>query len=73
MWEQGLAIVMEPAWKLRCRISSRPLRVLELCAGVSRSYAVIRDMGYGVAVWHAVESDSRTRMTVDYCICTTGR
>ena len=42
------------------------LRVLELCAGVSGSYAVIRDMGYRVATWHAVESDGKTRMVVDY-------
>ena len=25
LWTQYLAIVMEPAWKLRCRIHSRPL------------------------------------------------
>ena len=65
-WTQGLAIVMEPAWKLRCRIHSRPLRVLGLCAGVSGSCAVIRDMGYRVTTWHAVESDNKTRMVVDY-------
>ena len=56
---------MEPAWKLRCRIHLRPLRVLELCAGVSRSYAVVRDMGYRVATWHAVESDNKMGMVVD--------
>ena len=51
---------------MRCRIHSKPLRVLELCAGVSGSYAVLRDMGYIVAAWHAVESDPKTRMVVDY-------
>ena len=66
LWEQGLAIVMEPAWKLRCRINSKPLRVLEICAGVSGSYAVFRDMGYKVAEWHAVESDAKTREIVEY-------
>ena len=55
LWTQGLAIVTEPAWKLRCRIHSRPLRVLELCAGVSGSYAVMRDVGYRIATWHTVE------------------
>ena len=40
--------------------------MLELCAGVSGSYAVIRDMGYEGATWHAVESDSKTRMVVVY-------
>ena len=66
LWTQGLAIVMEPAWKLRYMIYSRLLRVLELCAGASGPYVMTRDMGYRVAILHAVESDGKTKMVVDY-------
>lgn len=52
--------------ELWCRIHSRPLRVLEPCAGVSGSHAVIRDMGYRVAMRHSMESDSKTMVVVNY-------
>ena len=33
---------------------------------MSGSYAVMRDMGYRIAAWHAVEPDPTTRVVVDY-------
>ena len=66
LWTQGPAIVMEPTWKLRCKIHSRPLRVLKLCAGVPGLYAVMRDIGYRIATRHAIESDETMKMVVDY-------
>jgi len=65
LWNEGVAIVMEPAWILRARIRSPPLRVLELCAGVSGSHGVFRDMGYAIKYWHAVESDEKTRRVAE--------
>ena len=46
---------MEEAEVLRARIDSRPLNVLEACAGMSGSYAVFRDMGYRIGKWHTIE------------------
>ena len=40
------------------RMVFEPLRVLELCAGMSGSYGVLVDLGYKIGVWDAVESDS---------------
>ena len=64
---------MEPAWILRVRIRSPPLRVLELCAGLSGSHGVIRDMGYAINFWHAVESDEKTRKVAEAMIMSRGK
>ena len=35
-----------------------PLRVLELCAGMSGSYGILIDLGFSIEIWDAVEMDS---------------
>jgi site-specific DNA-cytosine methylase len=52
-----MAIVMEDADVMRARINSRPLSVLEACAGMSGSYAVFRDIGYSIDKWHTIEKE----------------
>ena len=54
----GIVIDLETMDELVDRMSFEPLRVLELCAGMSGSYGILVDMGYKIAVWDAVESDS---------------
>ena len=53
-----IVIDLETMDELMDRMSFEPLRVLELCAGMSGSYGVSVNMGYKVAVWDAVESNS---------------
>ena len=65
LWNEGIAIVMESAWIMRARIRSPPLRVQELCAGVSGSHGVFRHMGYAIKYWHAVESDEKKRRVAE--------
>ena len=48
---------MEEADVLKARIDSRPSNVLEACAGMSGSYAVFRDLGYGIDKWHTIENE----------------
>jgi len=54
----GIVIDLEPMDELVARKVFEPLRVLELCAGMSGSYGILVDMGYRIAVWDAVESNS---------------
>ena len=56
LWALGTTIVMEEAEILRARLDSRPLNVLEACAGMPGSYAVFRDMGYSIGKWHTDEN-----------------
>ena len=43
---------------LRARINSRPLSVLGACTGMPASYAVFRDLGYGIDKWHTIEKEA---------------
>lgn len=38
-----------------------PLRVLDICGGGSFSYLTLRDMGYDIGVYDAIEKDGRAR------------
>ena len=58
----GVVIDLETMDELTERMAFEPLRVLELCAGMSGSYGILIDMGYKIGVWDAVEctvEDSR--------------
>ena len=54
----GIVIDLEEADVLVSWILFEPLRVLELCAGMSGSYGIMVDLGYRIEVWYAVKSDS---------------
>ena len=40
------------------RMLCRPIRVLDLCAGVSGAYCALSDLGFKIEQWHAVEVDT---------------
>jgi hypothetical protein len=60
----GVSIVQEPSWVLRKRMK-RGLRVLDLCAGASKSYAVFRDQGWRITAWDAVENNPHARAVAE--------
>jgi hypothetical protein len=64
MWNLGFSIVQEELWVIRSRMDSKPLIVLDLCAGSSGSYSVFRDMGWSIGDWHAVENNEAANTVV---------
>ena len=56
---------MEGAGVLRTRVNSRPLNVLEACAGIAGSYAGFRDLGYSIGKWHIIENEDIPNAVVD--------
>ena len=54
----GIVIDLETMDELADRMNFEPLKVLELCAGMSGSYGILVDTRYKIAVWNAVESNS---------------
>jgi hypothetical protein len=54
----GLVIDLESVDALIARREFEPLRVLELCGGMSGSYGILIDLGYEIGTWDSVESDS---------------
>ena len=42
------------------RMLCRPIKVLDLCAGVSGTYCTLSDLGFTIEQWHAVEADTLT-------------
>ena len=65
VWELGLCINLEEAWVITERMRSRGLRALDLCAGSSSSYATLRDLGWNIEMWHAVESSDTARAVAE--------
>ena len=57
LWALGATTVMEEAEILRARMGSRPMNILEVCAGMSGSYAVFRDLGCSIGRWHTIENE----------------
>ena len=42
------------------RMLCRPIKVLDLCAGVSGTYCTLSELGFTIEQWHAVETDTLT-------------
>ncbi len=57
IWKRGVSIVQEELWVIRARMDGVPLKVLDLCAGISGAYSVFRDQGWNIEQWHSVEAD----------------
>jgi len=61
----GIVSDLEPVDVLQQRMRAEPLRVLDLCGGMSGTYTIIMDMGFRVDLWHAVEADATARRVAE--------
>ena len=54
------------------RMLCRPIKVLDLCAGVSGTYCTLSDLGFTIEQWHAVEADTLTAAVAKKAFSTVG-
>ena len=52
------------------RMLYRPIKVLDLCAGVSGSYCTLSDLGFTTEQWYAVEADTLTAAVAEKAFST---
>ena len=58
---QGLTIFLDSFSAIKSRMGTKPLSVLATCSGCSLAYCSLRNLGYTVSKWHAVEIDPQCR------------
>jgi hypothetical protein len=61
----GVVSDLEPVDVLQRRMRAEPLRVLDLCGGMSGAYCTVVDMGFRVNIWHSVEEDDNARAVAE--------